>query len=307
MVGDVVLVANPAAANGRARRYAVGLERVLTANGMKAIVRFTSGPGDATRLARESVAAEADVVLAIGGDGTINEIVNGFFPAQSSSPPPTALAVVSVGTGTDFAKTLRQGSDPREILERLRADRRRAIDVGLVEFPDLEGRPSSRHFVNIAEFGSGGAVFEKVNRSSKVFGGRLSFLRAILSVMPKYQNTRVSWRLDDGTTGEGVVNNFVVANGRYFGGGLMPAPHAELDDGWFDVVIIGDIDWKTIKAHLKDMRQGTHLAMKEVTFHRAREVTIESHGRAFLDLDGELVGADPTRFTCVPKAINLLV
>ena len=306
-MADVVGVANPAAANGEARRWAERVRRFLAANGIACPLRFTEGPGDATRIAREVVASGADVLLAFGGDGTLNEVVNGFFPARGKSPPTTALALAPVGTGTDFAKTVRQTSDPREVLERIRRNRRWTIDVGLVEFPDLEGRPSSRYFVNIAEFGSGGAVVEKVNRSSKILGGRLSFLRAILSVMPKYQNTRVSWRLDDGTTGEGVVNNFVVANGRYFGGGLLPAPKAELDDGLFDIVVFGDMDWKTIRRHLKDLRQGTHLAMKEVAFHRAREVTVESRERAFLDLDGELVGVDPTRFEIVPKVIDLLV
>jgi len=306
-VTDVAIVANPRAANGRAGRSARKLERILTANGLRATLRLTAGPGDATRLAREAVAAKADVLLAVGGDGTLNEVVNGFLPTRAQGPSETALAIAPVGTGTDFAKTVRQSADPDEILARIRSDRRREIDVGRAEFPTLDGAPNERYFVNIAEFGSGGAVVEKVNRTTKVLGGKMSFLLAILSVMPKYVNTRVSWRLDDGTAGEGVVNNFVVANGRYFGGGLLPAPNAELDDGLFDVVVFGDMDWKTIRRHLKDLRQGTHLAMKEVAFHRAREVTVESRERAFLDLDGELVGVDPTRFEIVPKVIDLLV
>jgi len=303
---DVVAVANPAAANGKARRRAERLRRFLAANGIDAQLRFTEGPGDATRIAREVVASGADVLLAIGGDGTMNEVVNGFFPARSASPPTTAVAIAPIGTGTDFAKTVKQTADPREVLERIRRNGRRTIDVGRVEFPDLQGRPSSRYFVNIAEFGSGGAVVEKVNRTTKVLGGRMSFLLAILSVMPKYGNKRVAWRLDDGTAGEGVANNVVIANGRYFGGGLLPAPKAELDDGLFDVVIIGDVDWAFVKRHLKDMRRGTHLSLPEVTFHRARSVETTSRERAYLDLDGELAGVDPTRFEVVPRAIDLL-
>jgi len=303
---NVALVANPRAANGKARRYARKLGEFLTDAGVPVALRFTEGPGDAPRLAREAVADGADVVLAAGGDGTLNEVVNGLLSKPFSRRPATALALAPIGTDTDFSKTVRQTSEPREVLERLQRERRLAIDVGLAEFADLEGNPSTRYFLNIAEFGSGGAVVEKVNRTTKVFGGKMSFLLGILSVMPKYVNKRVRWRFEDGATGEGVVNNFVVANGRYFGGGLMPAPKAELDDGLLDVVVIGDMDWKTIRRHLKDLRQGTHLALKEVSFRRSREVSTLSDERALLDLDGELVGYDPIRFACVPKALDLL-
>ena len=303
---EVAVVANPRAANGRAGRKATTLAKLLTASGIRASLRLTAGPNDATRLARDAIAERVDVLLAVGGDGTLNEVVNGFFPVHSTSPPKTALAIAPVGTGTDFAKTVSQTANPQEVLDRIRRNRRQAIDVGRVEFPDLEGRASSRYFLNIAEFGSGGAVVEKVNRTTKVLGGRMSFLLAILSVMPKYRNTHVSWRLDDGMAGEGVANNFIVANGRYFGGGLLPAPKAELDDGLFDVVIIGDMDWKAIRSHLKDLRRGTHLALKEVSFHRARVVETVSREHAYLDLDGELVGRNPTRFEIVPRVIDLL-
>ncbi len=306
-MNEIVAVANPAAANGRARRRAEALHDFLAKNGVPTTFRFTRGPGDATRVARDAVRTGADVVLAIGGDGTLNEVVNGFLPARSESPPKTALAIAPLGTGTDFAKTVGQSADSREVLGRLRTNRRRTIDAGRVEFPDLSGRPTSRHFLNIAEFGSGGAVVERVNRTTKILGGRTSFLLAILRVLPKYVNRRVTWRLDDGRTGEGVANNFVVANGRYFGGGLMPAPEAELDDGLLDVVIFGDIDWSFVKKHLKDLRRGAHLGLPEIAFHRARAVETTTSGGVFLDLDGELVGTDPTRFEVVPRAIDLLV
>lgn len=306
-MGSVVVVANPRAANGKARRRALRLHRALEAAGLTVDLRFTAGPGDATRLARGAIAANADVVLCVGGDGSLNEVVNGFAPPKANAPPHTALAVAPVGTGTDFAKTIRQTAEVPEVVERLRRGRRRRIDVGLVEFADLQGRPVSRCFVNIAEFGSGGAVVEKVNRTTKVLGGKMSFLMAILSVMPKYVNRRVRYRIDGGPEAMLVANNVVVANGCYFGGGLKPAPNAELDDGLFDVVVIGDLDFRTIRRHLKDLRAGTHLSVPGVTSARGREVATWDTGGALLDLDGELVGRDPARFTCVPRALDLLV
>jgi len=218
-----------------------------------------------------------------------------------------SLAIAPVGTGTDFAKSIHQTSQPDEVLARLRRNQRRTIDAGLVEYTDLGGGSATRYFVNIAEFGSGGAVVEKVNRTTKFLGGRISFLLAIMSSLPKYKNKNARWRVDGGPWAEARVNNVVVANGRYFGGGLMPAPKAELDDGKFDVVVIGDIDFKTVRRHLRDLRNGTHLGLEFVSSSRGNLVETERTERAFLDLDGELVGVDPTRFVCIPRAIDLLV
>jgi len=304
---SVLGVVNPRAANGRAGRHARRLERFLRAAGLEYANRFTRGPNDATRITRDSINAGAEVVLSIGGDGTLNEVVNGFMRADAAARLKAALAIAPVGTGIDFSRTVQQSSIPADILARLRRDRTKAIDVGLVEYANFDEQPESRYFVNIAEFGSGGAVVDKVNHTTKVFGGRVSFLLAILATMPRYRNKRVEYTLDDGTSGVGIVNNFIVANGRYFGGGLLPAPRAELDDGLFDTIVIGDLDWKTIRRHLKDLRRGTHLDIPGVTFHRAREVRTVSRERALLDLDGELVGVDPSRFLCLPRAVKLLV
>ncbi len=304
---DVAIVANPRAAGGGARSYAARLARRLETSGIRNHLRFTARPGEATHLVREAVKGGAAVVLAIGGDGTLNEVVNGFFEDDRRIPSDTALAIAQVGTGKDFSRTVRQSARPDEVIDRLSRAQRKRIDMGRVSYMDLRGRPASRYFVNIAEFGSGGAVVEKVNRTTKVLGGRTSFFLAILSTLPKYRNTHVRYRVEAAGEGELVMNNFVVANGRYFGGGLLPAPQAELDDGLFDIVVIGDIDWKTIRRHLKDLRRGTHLSMKEVTFHHGARVETECLEPAFLDLDGELVGRNPTEFVCLPRTLDLLV
>jgi len=303
---DILGIANPKAGNGRARRYAKNLERMLRGAGVPIDLRYTTAPLDGIRLCREAVRAGAATVVAIGGDGTVNEVVNGFL--QGGRPKTNvSLAIAPVGTGTDFAKSIHQTSQPDEVLARLRRNQRRTIDAGLVEYTDLGGGSATRYFVNIAEFGSGGAVVEKVNRTTKFLGGRISFLLAIMSSLPKYKNKNARWRVDGGPWAEARVNNVVVANGRYFGGGLMPAPKAELDDGKFDVVVIGDIDFKTVRRHLRDLRNGTHLGLEFVSSSRGNLVETERTERAFLDLDGELVGVDPTRFVCIPRAIDLLV
>src|SRR5213593_676468 len=300
---EIVGVANPEAGNGRARRYARRLDRVLRAGGLSSVIRFTSAPLDAIRLTREAIDSGAKTVLAIGGDGTVNEVINGFLQAGGSNVAQLALA--PVGTGTDFARTLGQGGDAWEVLARLQRGRRRAIDLGFVDFTDLEGKRASRYFVNIAEFGSGGAVVDRVNRTTKILGGRLSFVIAILRTLPRYQNTRVAYQADGDPSKEVVVNDFVVANGRYFGAGLMPAPAADLVDGLFDVVIFGDIDFKTARRNLPALRRGEHLSLKEVSTFRCRELAIQS-SEEMIDLDGEFVGRHPLRFAVLPKALSIL-
>src|SRR2546426_3352720 len=177
----VPVIVNPKAANGGARRYASPITKTLTRAGFRVSSPVTPRPMDAARIAREALSAGRELVLAVGGDGTVNEVVNGLLSGGGAFPPSTALAVAQVGTGTDFSRTFGWTSDPEEVLDRLRRNRRLPIDVGRVEYTDLDGRPASRFFVNIAEFGSGGAVVEKVNRTTKVLGGRMSVLLAILS------------------------------------------------------------------------------------------------------------------------------
>ena len=134
----------------------------------------------------------------------------------------------------------------------------------------------------------------------------MSFLIAILRTLPKYRNTRVIYQADGGPPQEAVVNDFVVANGRYFGAGLMPAPHSDLEDGLCDVVVFGDIDFKTARRNLPALRRGEHLSLKEVRSFRCRSLTVQSEGE-MIDLDGEFVGRNPLRFEVLPNAVPMLV
>lgn len=298
---------NPASANGRTRRAWKTHERAFR-NAMKApfAVRFTERPWHAAELAKAAILSGAETIVAVGGDGTLNEVVNGMLDGTGRPWNPQArLAVFSVGTGSDFAKTLGIPRVASEVAVRIIGASERRIDVGTAEFVH-EGAPRARYFINVGEFGSGGAVVDRVNRTTKVLGGRMSFLLAILRTLPRYQNTRVTYRADGGASREVVMNDFIVANGRFFGAGLQPAPQADPADGLFDVVILGDIDFRTVRKNLRRLREGTHLDLPNVSHFRCRELEIESADE-MIDLDGEYVGRHPTRFEIVPGAIRLVV
>jgi len=306
-VHDVAFVVNPASGNGRTRRRWPWLERRFSRIlSTRFDVHMTERPGHGTDLAREAIEDGATTIVSVGGDGTLNEIVNGYLrPDGRPLNPGARIAVFSVGTGSDFVKTTRFPTDPDAVARRIATGETKAIDAGRCACAGSAG-PIERYFINIAEFGSGGAVVDRVNHTTKVLGGRMSFFLAILRTMPRYRNTRVSYEADGGPRSEVMMNDFIVANGRFFGGGLMPAPDADVADGALDVVIVGDLDFRTIRKDLPRMRAGTHLDLPGIAHLRCRELAVHSN-EEMIDLDGEYVGRTPTRFEVVPGAVRVVV
>jgi len=271
---------------------------------------ITAGPGDATRLAREALRGGAERVVAIGGDGTINEVVNGFFDDQGKPIAPEAsFAVIPFGTGGDFRRTLGLPTELADAAAVIAANHRRKIDVGRIEFAATGGGRAARMFANIASFGVSGVVDRLVNESGKRLG-RLAFAAASLRATWSYTNQRVQLVFDGTDRVEATINTVAMANGRYFGGGMMVAPHAEVDDGQLDVIAMGDFGFGDLLASGRRLYKGTHLTMEKVTSRRARVVEaepIEPGGVVELDIDGENPGRLPARFEVVPSALWVVV
>ena len=265
----------------------------------------TEGPGDATRLAREALKGGADRVVALGGDGTINEVMNGFFADGAPISPAAALGILPFGTGGDFRKTVHIPADLDAAVGILARDRRRTVDVGR-----LEHAAGSRMFMNIASFGMSGVVDRYVNSSKKRFG-KLSYTVASMKGMFNYDNQRVRLTFDGAAADavEMTINTVAVANGQFFGGGMRIAPEAEVDDGFFDVVAIGDVGMADFILRSRRIFKGTHLTMKDVSHRRARTVLaepVDSGATVESDLDGETPGRLPATFTIVPRALSLV-
>ena len=306
MTADIVFIVNPISGNGRTGRHWRAYEAFFRRRlGDAFEVRMTRRPWDAANLTKEAVLQGTRTIVSVGGDGTLNEVTNGLLDGTGRLWNSEArLAVLSLGTGSDFVKTLGETRRPEDLVQRIQRDRVRAVDAGLCEY-SVPGAPRSRYFLNVAEVGSGGAVVDRVNHTTKVLGGKMSFLLAILRTLPKYRNTRIAYAADGGAETETVVNDLVVANGQYFGGGLRPAPRADLTDGLLDVVIIGDVAFQTTRKNLSLLREGKHLDLPYVTWFRAKELTTRA-GEELVDLDGECVGRRARRFQVLPKAIRLL-
>jgi YegS/Rv2252/BmrU family lipid kinase len=271
---------------------------------------ITKAQGDATRLTAEALRAGAERIVAIGGDGTINEVVNGFFDADGKSIAPDAsLALIPFGTGGDFRRTFELPTEIADAAAVIAANKRRKIDVGRLTFVTRAGDPAHRMFANIASFGVSGVVDRLVNESGKKLG-RMSFLWATARATWSYKNQRVQMTFDGKDRVETTINTVAVANGRFFGGGMKIAPDAIPDDGMFDVVAMGDFGFGDVLASGRRLYKGTHLAMAKVTARRARVVEaepIDPGAVVELDVDGEAPGRLPARFELIPAALWFVV
>lgn len=269
---------------------------------------FTERAGHATKLTRQALRSGVKLVVVMGGDGTLNEVVNGFFDGDKAIAPDAAIGLLPAGTGGDFRKTT---GAPRETLaaaQQLAEGARRLIDVGRLTFIAHDGRKTVRYFINITSFGIGGLVDRYVNQSSKALGGRISFFLASMKATWRYRNAHCRLLIDDAAPEEGRFYSVAVANGRYFGGGMMMAPEALLDDGQFDVVTIGDIRKATLLRLFSRVYQGTHLDTPKVSLRRARKIVAEPvnpEDEVLLDVDGEAPGRLPATFELLPQAIYL--
>jgi diacylglycerol kinase (ATP) len=302
-----MLVVNPKSANATVGKNWTKIDQEIR-RGLKAgyDVSVTEQQAHATTLAREALKDGYELIIAVGGDGTINEVVNGFFDNQKPVNSDAALAVMSIGTGSDFVKTLEFPTTPFEAAERIRSGKVWTVDLGKCSFVGLDGEQGSRFFINIAGFGSEGAVVDKVNRTTKAFGGPVSFVWAILTTFLTYKNKLTKYRIDDSPEEEKILNTFAVANGRFYAGGVKAAPNAQLDDGLFDIVSIGDVGFLEGLSSLGKFRKGTYLEMPKVSSWRGRTVVASSEETQLVEMEGELVGRLPARFDVLPKAINII-
>ena len=307
----MLFIVNPTAARGRGRRVWEAARRQLEARGVAFVARLTAQPGDATRLTGEALRAGERVIVALGGDGTLSEVVNGWFDeAGRAIRPEAALGLVPCGTGSDFRRTLGI-ADPRAALDAICAGKTAPLDVVRVALRDPAGRPVSRYAINLVSFGLGGDSVALVNAWRETWprwiGGHARFVLAALQGLRNYRNRPVEVRLDDGPPFTIQSNFLVAANGCYAGGGMLFAPHARPDDGRLDVVLTDGAGRWEIVRELPGLRSGAYLANPRVSEHRAASLDIRGDDPLAIDIDGEAAGRTPARLTVLPAALRFLV
>jgi len=306
-VRDTLVIVNPASAGGRTGKDWPRVQRCLVDAGVDFVPRITSASGDATRLAREALREGYQRIVAVGGDGTLNEVVNGFFDPETREPvnPEAILGMLPSGTGGDFRKSAGIPRAHATACALLARGDVRSVDCGRIDYHG-GGAPAPRWFVNIADCGLGGDVVHRVNKSRKAAGGTATFLYHSMAALMRFGSRMV--RVDvDGQVHEGPMQNVVVANGQYFGGGMRIAPEARLDDGLFDVVLTSDLGLRRSLAGLPKVYQGKHIGRPGVTHLRGRVVIVTplEQRPILFDVEGEQVGRAPATLTCLPGALRL--
>jgi YegS/Rv2252/BmrU family lipid kinase len=262
-------------------------------------IHKTSIHQDASSLTQKAISEGAERILAVGGDGTWNEVINGILSSQNTEIP---CMLLPLGTANDWTKTFPSPRNIKELELRLKAEHCKKVDVGRITFTAPSGQSKNRYFINIADGGMGAAVVKKVNKRSKWMGPHLTFVRAIAETFISYKNVRVEMYIDD-EIHQGPIRSFVVANGRFFGSGMCIAPHAEPDDGWFSIVIIGDVSLFDYLRYLPKIKRGEYIDHPDVSYTKARKVELRSSQNLEIEADGEYLGTAPARFEIQPAAI----
>ncbi|HEV2913864.1 MAG TPA: diacylglycerol kinase family protein [Pyrinomonadaceae bacterium] len=310
-----LVIVNPASANGATRTLWPSLASELRTHFGPFGCAFTERAGDGRALAARAAAAGGSrLIIACGGDGTVNEVANGILEAGRASE----LGLLPSGTGGDFRRSLGIPARAAEAARTLRRGRTRLMDVGRVTYVNHEGETETRYFLGVASFGMSPEVIERVKEGgpsswlpesrARRLSGRVSFAVATLKTTLSSPRTTVSVQLDDHAERRLTVANLCVANARYFGGGMKIAPRAVLDDGRFDIITIGDLGALRILANAPRLYLGTHLSMEQVNHAYAARVEarpVPKEARVAIEVDGELPGRLPATFEILPSALRV--
>lgn len=268
---------------------------------------LTTRPLEATDIAQRAVRESRPVVVAVGGDGTLNEVVNGFFHNGAPIPTSSKLAMVPLGTGGDFRRTLRIPLDPKAAIQVLSEGLVRRLDAGCVTYQNDDGSTGVRHFINIADAGLGGDVVKQMGNGTKRFGSAaytLGGLRALIG----FKNKPMTVEIDHTRHELPKAQQVVVANCQFFGGGMQMAPSASPTDGVFDVILVKNAGKIETMRGMNDFRQGRHLDQSnpKIELIYGKRISITSPVKVRLDVDGEAVGFLPALFEIQPGAIEFI-
>jgi diacylglycerol kinase (ATP) len=301
--GELVLIANPRAGRGRVGQELPEIERQMIAHRLPYRILETDGPGHATRLARAALESGNRFLVAVGGDGTVHEVVNGMLEGDRPVAEDAVLGVVAAGSGCDFVRTFGLPGDAVRSIRHLEGDRLYRIDVARVEFATDDG-PSVRYVPNIAECGLGGATVARAERLPRWLGRTRYFWGFWLS-LGSYRPSEVVVHVDRKEF-SGRANNVVVANGQFYGGGMRISPRSYPGDGLLDVQISTGPKSEAFTL-LPKIYRGEHVPHPHIKELRGRTVEVDAERPLPLEGDGEVLGTTPATFTVLPEVIALKI
>ena len=286
------VILNPSAGNVR------DLDEVVArlAQLPNAEIRLTNKPGSAARFAKTALRKGRELIVAAGGDGTLNEVINGIGEDLGDA----CVGLIPLGTGNDFARTLGVPPNLDAAIDLIRAGETRAVDLVRVTSDEV------RYFVNVSAGGFSGLVNEKLTPNMKKTWGPLAYLRSAAAALPELRAYRTTLAFDNAESMMMDLYNVIVANGRHVAGGMLIAPDASVDDGLLDVVLIPKRSAPELALLAAQIAVGAHLSNDAIVFRRASKLTVNSKPGMWFNVDGELVGNEPARFEILPRALRFI-
>ncbi len=271
---------------------------------------FTTKAKEATTITQEALKDGYERIIAVGGDGTVNEVVNGFFENDRPINPDAVLSVIMTGTGGDFRKTAGISKNITESITQLANGEVKKIDVGKLAFTTMEGNQETIYFDNVASFGMSGIVdkvvnHSKISRMTKKINGTVAFAISALIAILTFKNKKIQLEIDGKVHKNLTINLVAIANAKYFGGGMKIAPSAELDNGVFDIIVYEDIGKMKMILNNRDVYSGSHIGKDKILSFKGKKITATCDEEVLVEADGELLGKLPATFEIVPSVINL--
>jgi diacylglycerol kinase (ATP) len=301
------VIVNPESNKGKTRKKWNQIK-----DGLKSFLKefkyeFTEKPLQATEISRVAIKEGTELIVGVGGDGTINEIANGFYEDKKIINPKAALGIVPSGTGCDFTRSLNIPLGLKNALKVVSHAPSSLIDTGRVRFKNHAGEEDERFFLNVSDFGIGGEVVKKVNEN-RMQRKASSYLKCLISTFVSYKNKKINIKIDGEDLPEDEYLIGTISNGRIFGKGMKIAPQAKLDDGLFDVVLVKGMKKLEFFRNVWKIYTGTHLSHPKISLIRGSRIEAYVRGGqedVLIEVDGEQVGTLPATFEIIPQ--NFLV
>jgi diacylglycerol kinase (ATP) len=273
-------------------------------------VHETLSKNDAVSLASKATDLNADIILAAGGDGTLNQVVNGVLMGRETDTKLPVIGLIPLGSGNDFARTAGLKPDPQKLISLISRFEPKKIDVGKIYFTafsnDVEGAQTHRYFVNVADIGMGPVVVEKVQKSGRSLGHAGAYYKSILSTFISYKPMRVKAVANEWTW-EGKLRTLAIGNGKCYGHGLHIAPDAILDDRTFHFFICGNVSVFDFIRFTGKLKKGHHIRIPEIHYKTATTVSLTSEARCLIEGDGEIFGTLPASVEMIERQLEFLI
>jgi YegS/Rv2252/BmrU family lipid kinase len=301
------VIVNPESNKGKTRKKWNQIKDALKSFLKEFKYEFTEKPLQATEISRVAIKEGTELIVGVGGDGTINEIANGFYEDKKIINPKTALGIVPSGTGCDLMRSLNIPLGLKNALKVVSHASSSLIDTGRVRFKNHAGEEDERFFLNVSDFGIGGEVVKKVNEN-RMERKASSYLKCLISTFVNYKNKKINIKIDGEELPEDEYLIGTISNGRIFGKGMKIAPKAKLDDGLFDVVLVKSMKKLEFFRNVWRIYTGTHLSHPKISLIRGCKIEARAEreeNKVLIEVDGEQVGTLPATFEIIPQ--NFLV